>query len=181
MRKSLERPDLSEFTALNKTQRGKRTPWDKRVALIQERFPSVLTLDWRKAFDEDLDLFADIMRDVLKADAAEPGRSGPKPSVDLRDGVTRFRQLVHEDFSMLSFQESLEILMAGMSLTTAARKTGLSRAKLHRLLRGLEAPSPHEMEQIAKGLVTAAMQERLMNNPEASVKWYTELVKSKVA
>jgi AraC-like DNA-binding protein len=190
-----ERPDLSEFTNLNKTQRGKRMPWDRRVALIQERFPSVLTLDWRRAFDEDLDLFADIMRDILKADAAEPGRSGPKPSVGLREGLERFRHLVHEDFSMLTFTESFAVLVGDLSLTAVARKTGLSRAKVHRLLRGTESPSPYEMEQIAHGfkkapgyfadyriaLILNAMQERFLMAPESTVKWYVQLVKSKAA
>lgn len=182
--------DLSEFTRINKTQSGRRMPWDRRVALIQQRFPAALTLDWRSAFDRDLNLFADIMRDILKADAAEPGRSGPKPSVGIRDGVSRLRQLTHEDFSMLTFTDSLGVLVGVLSMTTVARKTGLSRAKVHRLLRGLESPSPYEMEQIAHGfkkepgyfaayrtaVVVAAIQERLQAVPESSVKWYAELV-----
>lgn len=182
--------DLSEFTRINKTQSGRRMPWDRRVALIQQRFPAALTLDWRSAFDRDLNLFADIMRDILKADAAEPGRSGPKPSVGIRDGVSRLRQLTHEDFSMLTFTDSLGVLVGVHSMTAVARKTGLSRAKVHRLLRGLESPSPYEMEQIAHGfkkepgyfaayrtaVVVAAIQERLQAVPESSVKWYAELV-----
>lgn len=184
--------DLSEFTRVNKTQGTRRMPWDRRVAVIQQRFPSALTLEWRRAFDGDLNLFADIMRDILKADAAETGRSGPKPSVALRHGVTRLRQLAHEDFSMLDFTESLAVLTGALSMTAVARRTGLSRAKVHRLLRGIECPSPWEMEQIAKGfkkepgyfaayrtaVVLAAMQERLQLVPESSVKWYIELAES---
>jgi hypothetical protein len=167
-------------------------PWATRVAMIQERFPSVLTLSWRGAFDEDMNLFAEIMRDVLKADAAEPGRSGPKPPVTMRDGANRLRQFIQEDFSMLSFTESFVVLIGVLSMTAVARKTGLSRAKCHRLSSGAELPSPWEMEQIAvafkkepgyfadyrTAVVLAAMQERFQAIPESSVKWYVELARS---
>lgn len=183
-----ETPDLSAFIEANE-QPGKKMSWEERVAMIQRQFPSVLTLDWKRAFDRDLDLFAWIMQDVLKADAAEPGRSGPKPGINYRDGLSRFRRMVGEDYSMLPFDEAFTILAGERSLSALAAKTGVSRSRIRLLLRGEIQPSSKQMEKIAKGfgkspgyfteyrrgVVVAAIWERLTAVPEASVKYWHEI------
>lgn len=184
--------DLSAFREANakSTQKGaKKLGWDERVELIKHQFPSVISLDWKKAFDRDLDLFAWIMKDVLKVDAAEPGRSGPKPAVEYRAGVTRFRQMMGEDYSMRPFHEAFTILAGERSLSALAAKTGVSRSRIRLLLRGDIQPSWEQMEKIAagfakspgyfleyrRGVVVAAIWERLTAIPEASVKYFYEI------
>lgn len=188
------RPDLSVFVEANKTK-GKKRSWEARRKLIEDRFPSVATLDWKKAFDRDMDLFADILRDILKADAAAPGRSGPKPAVDYRQGVTRFRQLVDEDYSMLPFDEALASLQGSLSVSGLAHKVGLSRPTVYRLLTGAKHPSLEEMELIARAFkkapsyfhayrvsaLAAALAQRLDEIPEASVNWYMKMSKADAA
>lgn len=180
----MTKPDLAKFASP-----GKKLSWERRRALIEENFPDIVKLDWKKAFDEDIDLFAAIMRDIIKIDAATPGRSGPKPAVSAEEGFARFRQLNREDFSMLPFVESLSILAAGLSVTTLSRKINMSRANTFRLLRGEKSPTIEEFIQIAKAfkkepgyfsdyrsaIVAAAIFERLARYPESSVKWYTQL------
>ncbi len=187
----MEAPDLSLFDLVN-DQPGKKLTWDERVDLIKKQFPQVLTLDWKKAFDNDLDLFAWIMQDVLKADAAEPGRSGPKPSVDYRHGASRFRQMMGDDYSMLPFCEAFAILAGERSLSHLTAKTGIARSEVHKLLRGKTRPSAIQMEKVAKafnkspgyfadyrrGVVLAAIYERLVDVPEASVKYWAEITKA---
>jgi transcriptional regulator with XRE-family HTH domain len=181
-------PDLSLFDLVN-SRPGKKLTWDERVDLIKKQFPQVLTLNWKKAFDNDLDLFAWIMQDVLKADAAEPGRSGPKPRVDYRQGASRYRQMMGDDYSMLPFPEAFSILAGDRSLSSLAAKTGISRSQVRRLLRGEVLASSQEMEQVARGfqkspgyfadyrrgVVLAAIYERLVDVPEASVKYWSEI------
>lgn len=183
-------PDLSVFIEANRGDKnGKKMPWDERVALIERTYPSVLKLDWKRAFDRDLDMFAKIMQDILKADAAAPGRSGPKPGVDMKTGAARLRQLMRDDYSMIPFHEAFTILAADRSLSALAAKTKLSRSQIRRLLRGDVTPSAFEMECVAKafskspgyfaeyraGTILAALADRLENVPEASVKYWHEL------
>lgn len=182
------------FVDTNKT-RGKKRSWASRRRLIEQRFPSIVDLDWKKAFDGDLDLFADIMRDILKADASAPGRSGPKPAVDYRQGVSRLRQLVGEDYSMLPFPEALASLQAGRSISALAHKIGLSRSDVYRMLKGEKHPSLTEMEIVAKAfkkapgyfhdyrvsVVGEALMQRLEEVPEASARWYQQVARSDAA
>lgn len=175
--------------------KSKRVSWEPRLKLIQETYPSVVRLNWRSAFDKDLDLFTDIMRDVLKADAAMPGRSGPKPAVDYRQGVARFRQLVNEDYSVLPFAEAFTVLARGLSLTVLARKVDLSRSETYRLLRGEKLPTLSDLEAVAKGfkkspayfsdyraaVVAAALHEKLLASPDTSIRWFGTLSGAKSA
>lgn len=188
--------DLTVFREANENgKNAKKLSWDKRVELIRQQFPLALSLDWKAAFDRDPDLFAWILQDILKADCATPGRSGPKPNVDYRKAAGRLRLLMGEDYSTLPFTEAFTVLAGGRSLTSLARKTGLSRSQVHRLLRGGSIPDSYEMEEIAKafgkpagyfreyrlGLVVAALTERLEDHPEATVKYWKELAIAEAA
>jgi len=182
-----ERPDLSTFTAAN--TKNKKRAWAARRPTIAERFPSIDTLDWKNAFDRDMDLFADILRDILKVDAAAPGRSGPKPGVDYREGVMRFRQLMDEDYSLLPFAEALASLQGSLSVSGLAHKVGLERSGVYRLLGGKKKPTIEEMEIIARAFkkapsyfhdyrvaaLAAALTKRLDDIPEASMNWYAKI------
>lgn len=189
--------DLEPFENLDRTAvRGKRVPWQKRVDLIFTQFPSTQLLvsgelvpNWKRAYDKDIDLFAWIIRDVLKADGATPGRSGPKPTVNRATGEARLRQLMGDDYSVEPFCVAFQALAHSRSLTNIAYKTGLSRSQVNRLLKGMCEPTGYEMEQVAHafgvppgyfseyrlGVVVAAIVERLKQYPDATVKYWREL------
>lgn len=169
---------------------GKKLPWDKRVSLIRDHFPSIETLEWKAEFDKDFGLFAWIMNDILKVDAAEPSRSGPKPAVDVRTGAARLRQLMGNDYAELPFADAFSALAGKRSLNHLARVTGISRSQVRRLLRGDVEPSRADMEMIAAGfkkepgyfleyrmgLLLAIVAQKLIDSPEISVKPYRRLV-----
>lgn len=182
------RVDLALFEQRN--VKGKRMSWDDRRKLIKLHFPTVDSLDWKTAFDNDIDTFAWVIRDILKADNAEPSRSGPKPAVDLKSGAARLRQLMGEDYSDLPFDEAFQILAGPRSLSALAAKTGISRSQVRRLLTGERLPTAYEMGQVAKAfkkepgyfleyrneVILTALAEKLDSNSEVSVKFYRQLM-----
>lgn len=121
------------------------------------------------------------IRETIRVDGT-PTRRGARPLLDADDGMARFRQLFGEDYTTLDFAEAFRILAGARSLTALARRTGLSRSQVHRLLAG-SAPTGREMEMVAQafgklpvyfveyriGLVCAAMAEHLARAPETSV------------
>ena len=178
---------MRPFREMNES--GEKTSWDKRYDVIKTQFPDPKTFDWRKAFDKDLDLFARIMRDVLKVDQAVPGRPGPRPALDYDRGVKSLRQMMGQDYSTLPFPDTFQFLAGDRSLSHTARKTGLSRSQVHRLLRGESQPDVNEMTMVAEAFgkhpsffleyraafVVAALSEKLLNAPEATIGFYRRI------
>lgn len=167
--------------------------WDERLRAIKKQFPSVERLNWDKALANDVELFGNIIRDVLRHDQAEPGRDGPKPEIGYRQGVRRIQQFMGEDFSLLPFPEAFRNLTAGMSLTPLARKTSMSRMNCSRLLRGEKEPHVDEMILIAKAFkkdpsyfveyraayIMSYIAQHCEQAPEVSVNLYKRLQKAK--
>lgn len=161
---------------------GKKTPWKERVRVIRDEFPSVETLDWNRAMQADPMIMQRIIDDIVKVDVAEPGRSGPRPSLTAESNARR-RQLLGEDYSYESFTVALRALVGTRSLQHAARKCGIAKTFLWSLLRGEKEPSVEMMERIAAGFgkepsyfveyrsayVAAALAARLEGSPEQSV------------
>ena len=183
-------PDLTPFQEANQlAKEGKKLPWERRVSLIVEHFPTALALDWKLAFERDPDMFAWIVQDILRVDGATPGRSGPKPNVDVRKAAARLRRMIGDDYTALPFHEAFRVLAGERSMSHLARKTGISRSQVHRLYAGQCDPSASEMEAIAKAfdkpagyfteyrlnVMMGAILERLERNPEATVKYYRHL------
>lgn len=182
-----EKHDLSMFEELNQ----KKQPWEKRMKVIRERFPSVDNLDYKKAFDEDLDLFARIVRDILKIDQASPGRPGPRPSLDQGQATRRMRQFLGQDYSILPFPEAFRILAGGRSIRQLVVKTGLSRNSIHRLLRGELDPDAYVMEEVARAfskspayfleyrqmVITKALLQRMEYSPESTIGIYRKITR----
>lgn len=167
-----------------------KLPWDKRAQLIQERFPSSRDLNWKAAFDRDLNLFGRIMRDILKLDQAAPGRPGPRPSLDQTQATKRLRQFMGQDYSILPFAEAFRILAGERSIRQLARKVDLTKTQVHRLLRNEMEPDAYVMEQVAKAfdkrpsyfleyrtlVIANALLDRMAYAPESTIGIYRKLL-----
>lgn len=178
---------LAEFEALSR-----KTPWGERVKLIRERFPSTFKLDWNKAFSDDLDLFARVLRDILKLEQALPGRPGPRPSLDVAVATRRLQQFLGKDFTIEAFPEAFRILAGTRSIRHLAAKTGLDRNHIHRLLNGTMEPDAFALSAVAKAFgkspsyfleyriayIGAAMVSRLEWSPETTIDLYRKLARS---
>lgn len=181
--------DLSAF--------DRRLRWDERLSVIRREFPSTTmgVEGWVKAFDRDIDMLGSILRDVLKADQAEPGRPGPRPSLEATRAQPRFDEWMGKDpsdrpYTELPFTTALSLLKKEQSFTQVARKTGISRSHLHRLANGEFLPTLTQMEQIAKaygkrpsyfveyriGVIVGAIAEGLAGSPHRSVPAYETLL-----
>lgn len=131
------RPDLTVFEQVAHPD-GKRSSWAERLPLIHERFPETRQPPWADTLDDDFTLER-VIRDLLKQDQQEPGRNGKLPNLDLDKGQQSWRELTGQDFTGLPFHEAFRLLAKHRdgsvhSLTLIARKTGISRSKVHRLL-----------------------------------------------
>lgn len=179
---------MSNLTQFEQATRDK-VPWDRRATMILAQFESVDKLRWRKAFESDIDLFARLVKDILKLDQAQPGRPGPRPALDYQQGVARLKQYMGQDYSLETFPQALKTLANGRSIRSLARKTGLSKNHVHRLLTGEMAPDAYAMQAVATAFtkhpsyfsewramwITNAVMNRVLENPESSIVLYRKL------
>lgn len=177
--------DLAEFERATRDKMA----WDSRAKMIASQFGSVDKLHWRKAFASDIDLFARLVKDILKLDQAQPGRPGPRPALDYEEGVSRLRQYMGQDYALDPFPEALRVLGDGRSIRSLARKTGLSKNHIHRLLTGDISPDAYAMSTIAESFgkhpsyflewrtmwIASAIVDRLTSQPESSISMYRKL------
>lgn len=177
--------DLAVFEQATK----EKVSWDRRARVILSQFDSVEKLAWKKAFSSDIDLFARLVRDILKLDQTQPGRPGPRPALDLDQGISRLRQYMGEDYAVVSFPEAFKDLAAGRSIRSLARKCDLSKNHVHRLMTGEMAPDAYAMTQVAKAFgkhpsffsewrsmwIANAIVNRLDAQPESSMVLYRKL------
>lgn len=188
---------LAKDTKLSAFRDGEGNPItlekDERDRRINENFPSASNLDWGAALSRDTDLFARIMRDIIKLDQREPGKSGPRPNtLDFEKGLATFRTLMGEDFTTLPFRESFAVLARGYSLTHLARKVHLSRPKVHRFLRGEVQPTEYDLRAIADGFnkhpsyfveyrrayIIQALEDALLKEPESTIAYYQKMIRA---
>jgi transcriptional regulator with XRE-family HTH domain len=178
--------NLDVFVELNQT--GKKVPWQRRVKLVEEIFPSTTKLDWNRAFS-DIDLLGRVLRDILKVDQTEPGRSGPRPVLDRARATARLRQFMGKDYTELSFPDALRVLANGRSVRGIAAKTGLDVTMVQRLLTGGRFVDVPIMEQVALAYkkdpsyfmefrvmyILAALADRMDMMPEMTVDLYKRI------
>jgi hypothetical protein len=166
----------------------KRVPWDKRLKMIEEEFPVTQDPDWNRIL-QDPDVFARILKDVLKVDQIEVGRAGPRPNLDIERGMQAWRE-ISGDYSELPFIEAFRVLARNNSQRAIARKTGISKTRIVRLQQGEDKPNVNDLRSIAEAYnkkppyfveyraeyILAAIATRLQNEHELTVALYRKLV-----
>lgn len=176
---------LSPFKELNQ----EKVPWDQRAKVIRQQFPSVQKLDWHRLFSEDPALMGRLINDILKIDIARPGKPGKRPAVEPGIADHRLRQIMGEDYATLPFPQALRALQGPRSARGLAKKVGLDRNYINRLLAGDTSPSASIMEQIAQafhkdpawfveyrmGYIFAVLHHKMGAVPEASVTFYKKM------
>lgn len=178
-------------------------PWDKRLELIRRTFASAPLMgladvdgqaSWKKAFDHDVDLVGRILRDVLKADQAVPGRPGPRPALNVARAQPVLDEWMGDDplgrpYTLLCFAEALTLMVKGHPLRQVSRKTGIAHSHLHRLLAGEREPTSEVMEKVAlafdkspsyfleyrMGTIAAAILWKLSRSPEKTIHAFESL------
>lgn len=184
----MARPEIEFFAELNAAT--PRVTRGERLSLIKRQFASI-DLDWDRAFSDDVALMGRLIGDILKLEAAEPGKPGPRASIEYAEGVEALRRLVGDDYSMHPFPQAISLLRAGRSLRAMSLKLDISKSQLVRLLDGDIQPTPDEMQRAAKAFgkhpsyflewrtmaVAEAIRRQLIELPEASVAAYRQLVK----
>ncbi len=176
--------DLRAFDAAN----DRKLSWPERVQLIERQFPSTRHLNGKGLFDDDVETFGRLLRDILKADLSTPGKPGPRPPLDHEAAVARLRQFMGNDYSLYSFTEAFSTLTGGESYRAVAKRTGLNRNTVYRLQRGELHPDAYMLETIAEsyskhpsyfmewriGYVMSALMDRL-SDPETSIATYERI------
>lgn len=176
--------DLSAFVGLEK-----KLAWGERFKVIGEQFPVAVTLDWRKAFANDVELWGRLVKDLLKVDQTVPGRSGPRPVLDRSAAERRLKQFMRVDYSELWFQEAFTVLCGNRSHRHLATKLKMDRNLIQRLLSGKKQPTIQIMEQIAEAFgkdpsyfveyrmayILGALSAKMDQAPEMSIDLYNKL------
>src|SRR5258708_3837407 len=101
-------PRVAVFLKLNRGT--KKAPWQERVQLVDDVFPSFRALDWKRAFDTDEQLWGAVLREILKDEQREPGRSGPRPNLVRDPALAKLREYRGEDYSENTFPGAMREL-----------------------------------------------------------------------
>ncbi len=138
--------DISAFS-------GDLTPEDRK-RLIAEKFPSTQSLDWGKAFSNDIELLARLLGDMLKVNLPPSGRPGPRPNLDRDSAMPDLDVLLRQDptahpYAVLPFVEVFKLLVGNRSIRALQSKLGMSKTHVHDLLKGKVKPTQEEMERLA--------------------------------
>ncbi len=190
--------DLVGFRQVDPTPFHQKMSAQDRRKLIAEKFPSTQGMEWGAAFDQDPDLLGHLLRDILKLDMAVPGQAGRRPGLDEKQATPALDRMMGRDYcdrpySMLRFAQTLGLLADNRSLRAMENKVGISKYRLHELLRSATQPTLDEMERVAKVFgkspsfffeyraqtIVAAVAKALEGLPEETVRAYEKLWHSK--
>ncbi len=128
----------------------KKMPWNERVKVIEEFWPSVKRLDWAEVFRQDPTVMGRILNDIIKMEAAVPGRPGKRPNVSREETEKHLKRLTGEDYTTKPFDEALNDLKGDRSIRHLMRVLGMSRDHTWRLLVGKKVPTTEDMEAVAE-------------------------------
>lgn len=165
--------------------------------MIHRQYPST-TLDTGQLLVNDTHALSSLLRDILHSAQTPEGKEGRKFRFDAERGAQDLTTLRDENYATLPFHEAFRVLARDRSSgrdhsrTEIARKTGLSRSRVHRLLTRAETPSLHDLETIAVAyrkptayfceyraeFIAQHLTARLQENPEMSQAMYRKIVGS---
>lgn len=133
---------------------SKTEQWHERVSLIRRSFPSVVALDWSRLPQDEPEVIGAVLKDVLKAMQATPGRPGPRPGLDVEEAQPVVDEWLGRDYkdrpyATLPFPQAFRIVVRPLSIRQVARKLDWSKERVYRLMAGLATPSAAEMEAVA--------------------------------
>lgn len=162
--------------------RTTRKDWQAILARVESDHPATRAPEWVRLLDNS-DVMAAIIRDLIVIDR-QPARRGARPLPVYEEGRRRLQALFgEEDFSASPFPEAFRALTRHHSRTQVARRTGLSRSRVHRLLADERfEPTLEEITAIAAAynrrpehfrefrtrLITALVAHHLDEHPERS-------------
>ena len=126
---------------------GAQVDWDQRIAAAARAYPSLLAADFAGHLAHP-GLLGDILRDLLRLRATDgTGRNRETP--DLEQGLPMLQELLGNAYSTDPFPVALEVCTKGASIRSIVARTGLSRYRVHDLVRGRIQPEAFDLEAIA--------------------------------
>lgn len=161
--------------------------WEERRTKIKAQFPSTDLISWGKALQNDNEVFALVLGDLIKAEGKR-SRPGKRPSLSRPLAEAELLRLAGEDYSSAPFLRTFRALTFGRSVRGIANKTGLGQTTVQRLLHGAE-PSFSHMEKIAAAYkkhpsyfleyriayVGMVIDGYLREHPETATVWYLKM------
>lgn len=109
-----------------------------------------LTSDHTRAVVDGEEVLPRLLRDLLSIDNV-PVRRGQRPRLDVDEGRQLLNDIRGLDYTIEPFHIALRTLVGDRSLTNVARRTGLSKPNLSRLMNRQKEPSIAELEACAIG------------------------------
>lgn len=181
---------LDVFRTINGAPTYRQPTATERRKLIARYFPAIekpieeilATGAWRD--DDDVEVFGRMIGSILQADATPPGTRGRRAPLDMAAAAERLRQLLRGEHTTERFADALRLLSGwqpgrngsapagAITLTALARRVGISRSRLHRLLHGEDEPTVAECESAAAGF---------RKHPSYFVEWRTQYVMDRFA
>jgi transcriptional regulator with XRE-family HTH domain len=160
--------------------------WDERFDAIVGEFPNIENFNWGTAVSGDMDLFTDLLHDVIKTSRPGGGKQGKRPKLSRLEASERLDQLAGEDFTELCFADAFAALKGARSIRHTASKCEIDRNIVYDLLKGKKQPTFKLMEQIATsfgkdpsyfleyrvGYVTSKLNTFLYNSPDTATLWF---------
>lgn len=158
--------------------RSTRKDWSAILARVEEAHPLTRSPQWDRLLDNS-DVMAAIIRDLIVIDR-QPARRGARPLPGYDEGRRRLQALFGEDFSTLPFPDAFRALTRSQSRTQIARRTGITRTRVHRLLAGeREGDVAHAVEPTLEEISAIAV--AYNRRPEHFREYRTRLITALVA
>lgn len=129
-------------------RRAQRIPWDTILEDVHRRYPSTADDAWADSL-RDYEMLGNLVGGLLRVESKQQDRRGQRPVLTDADRP-RLRLLVGDDYSTLPFPQAFASIAGSLSRTQLARKTGLPRTHVHRLLSGEIMATATDMEAVAK-------------------------------
>ncbi len=164
--------------------------WNTTVERVHRDVPEAVDINWELLFKTDPKILGSIINDIIKVSVSKKGRPG-KRSADSAEQIAQdLSRLRHEDYSMLTFVDTVRIQMQDRSIRQVANVSGLDKMVVHRLASGKgQPPTIEHLEAFAKAFkkdpsyfseyramfICNTLYSILVDNGDSSVVFYNKL------